>query len=73
MDARDEGPEMSEEIKTRWDHTQKPSVFVVYRGEEVIFSGPYKTGMQIFQKHREIEKVNFFLEQKNEPDRKQHI
>jgi hypothetical protein len=64
---------MSEEIKTRWDHTKKPSVFVVYRGAEVLFSGPYQSGMKFFLKHLEIEKMNFFLEQKKEPDRKQDI
>jgi hypothetical protein len=35
-------------LHTRWDHTSKPSKFLVYEDDKVIFEGPYNEGIQLF-------------------------
>jgi len=36
-------------IRTQWDHTSKPSRFLVLDGDSVVFSGTHKEGIQLFK------------------------
>ena len=41
-------------ITGRWDHSTKPSTFIVKSGKEEIYRGPFKKGYTIFQEKRKI-------------------
>jgi hypothetical protein len=45
-------------IRTQWDHTTKPSRFLVYKGDRVISDGTYKDGIQIFRDALKEQQVN---------------
>jgi hypothetical protein len=61
-----------ETIRTQWNHTTKPSRFVVYKGDQVIFEGPYREGIQLFMDalNEHMEKNN--LARKSEPHKTPH-
>ena len=63
---------MSEEIKTRWDHTSKPSKFLVYEDDKVIFEGPYREGIQLFRDTLNGQQEQNSLAKESEPHKTPH-
>jgi len=61
-----------ETIRTYWDHTTKPSRFVVYNGDRVISDGPYEEGMQIFREALKEQQEQNKLAKESEPHKTQH-
>jgi hypothetical protein len=62
-----------EAIRTQWNHTTKPSRFVVYKGDIVIFEGTYREGIQIFRDALNGQQEQNSLAKESEPHKTQHI
>jgi hypothetical protein len=62
-----------EVIRTQWDHTTKPSRFLVYKGDRVISDGTYKEGIQIFRDALKKQQEKNSLAKESEPHKTQDI
>jgi len=63
---------MMDSIRTQWDHTTKPSRFLVYKGDRVISDGTYKDGIQIFRDALKEQQAQNQLVKESEPHKTQH-